>query len=126
MLADWVLVLHALVVLFNVGGAVFIIAGGVRGWRWTRHRGFRVCHVVLIAFVTLEAMLGITCPLTTLEDALRGVETTQSFIGRWLASLIYWNAPPWAFSIAYLAFLCLVIWAWLKWPPRARNGATQR
>ena len=119
MLADWVLVLHALVVLFNVGGAVFIIAGGLRGWRWTQHRGFRLSHVVLIAIVTLEALLGVTCPLTTLENALRGIDTTQSFIGRWLAILIYWDASPWVFSVAYLAFLCLVIWAWLKWPPSA-------
>ena len=118
MLADTVLVLHALVVLFNVGSLVVIVAGGLRGWGWIRRRGFRIAHLCLIAFVTLEAVLGITCPLTTLEDSLRGFETTQSFVGRWLAAAIYWNAPPWVFATAYAAFLGLVCWAWWKWPPK--------
>ncbi len=119
MLADAVLALHVLVVLFNVGGMIAIIAGGVRRWEWIRHRGFRVVHLALVAFVTLEAVLGITCPLTALEDSLRGSATTQSFVGRWLMSLIYWNAPPWVFAVAYTAFLGLVCWAWRKWPAKS-------
>ncbi len=116
MLADAVLALHVLVVLFNVGGLIAIVAGGLGGWGWTRHRGFRTVHLGLVAFVTLEAMLGITCPLTTLEDSLRGIEASESFIGRWLAALIYWNAPPWVFAVAYSLFLSLVLWAWWRWP----------
>ncbi|MEP7154652.1 MAG: DUF2784 domain-containing protein [Betaproteobacteria bacterium] len=119
MLADAVLALHVLVVFFNVGGLLAIIVGGVRGWRFVRHRGFRVGHLALVAFVTFEAVLGITCPLTTWEDALRGTDTTQSFVGRWLAAALYWNAPPWVFTVAYLAFLAAVALAWWKWPPRA-------
>ena len=110
MLADLVLALHALVVLFNVGGLVVIVAGGWRHWRWTRHRGFRITHIGLVAFVTLEAALGMTCPLTTLEDSLRGMQTQQSFIGRWLAALIYWDAPPWSFVLAYTLFLGEKLW----------------
>ena len=119
MLADAVLVLHVLVVLFNVGGMFAIVAGGVLGWRWIRHRGFRMTHLALVTFVTAEAIFGITCPLTRWEDALRGSETTQSFIGRWLAAILYWNAPPWSFAVAYSAFLGLVIWVWWKWPAKA-------
>ncbi len=118
MLADAVLALHALVVLFNVGGLVVIVAGGLRHWRWIRHRGFRMTHLGLVAFVTVEAGLGMTCPLTTLEDSLRGVATTQSFIGRLLSALIYWHAPPWGFVLAYTLFLGLVAVAWWKWPPK--------
>ena len=116
MLADAVLALHVLVVLFNVGSMMAIVAGGLRGWKWIRHRGFRVTHLGMVAWVTLEAIFGITCPLTTWEDSLRGSETIQSFIGRWLSAIIYWNAPPWVFALAYTAFLCLVIWSWWKWP----------
>ena len=119
MLADAILALHALVVLFNVGGMIAIIAGGLRGWEWIRHCGFRVTHLVLVAFVTLEAIFGATCPLTTVEDMLRGTGTTQSFIGRGLTLFIYWNAPPWAFTVAYTAFLGLLLWAWWKWPAKS-------
>ena len=116
MFADAVLALHVLVVLFNVGGLFAIVAGGLRGWRWIRRRAFRLTHLALVAFVTLEAIFGITCPLTRWEDALRGSETTQSFMGRGLTAILYWSAPPWSFAVAYAAFLGLVIWAWWKWP----------
>jgi len=117
MLADVVLAVHALVVLFNVSGLIAIVVGGLRNWSWIRHRRFRLVHLGLVAFVTLETLLGFTCPLTTLEDSLRDVATTQSLVGSWLAALIYWNAPPWVFAVAYAAFLGLVCWAWMKWPP---------
>ena len=125
MLADLVFVLHAGVVLFNVGGLLLIVIGGLIGWAWIRQRGFRIAHVALMALVTLEAIFGLTCPLTLLEDALRGVANEQSFVQRWTMALIYWNAPPWVFVLLYVAFLLAVIGAWVAWPPIAskRQGA---
>ena len=125
MLADLVFVLHAGVVLFNVGGLLLIVIGGLVGWTWIRQRGFRIAHVALMALVTLEAIFGLTCPLTLLEDALRGVANEQSFVQRWTMALIYWNAPPWVFVLLYVAFLLAVIGAWVAWPPIAskRQGA---
>ena len=125
MLADLVFALHAGVVLFNVGGLLLIVIGGLIGWAWIRQRGFRIAHVALMALVTLEAIFGLTCPLTLLEDALRGVATGQSFVQRWTMALIYWNAPPWVFVLLYVAFLLAVIGAWVAWPPIAskRQGA---
>ena len=125
MLADLVFALHAGVVLFNVGGLLLIVIGGLVGWAWIRQRGFRIAHVALMALVTLEAIFGLTCPLTLLEDALRGVANEQSFVQRWTMALIYWNAPPWVFVLLYVAFLLAVIGAWVAWPPIAskRQGA---
>ena len=125
MLADLVFVLHAGVVLFNVGGLLLIVIGGLIGRAWIRQRGFRIAHVALMALVTLEAIFGLTCPLTLLEDALRGVANEQSFVQRWTMALIYWNAPPWVFVLLYVAFLLAVIGAWVAWPPIAskRQGA---
>ena len=125
MLADLVFVLHAGVVLFNVGGLLLIVIGGLIGWAWIRQRGFRIAHVALMALVTLEAIFGLTCPLTLLEDALRGEANEQSFVQRWTMALIYWNAPPWVFVLLYVAFLLAVIGAWVAWPPIAskRQGA---
>ena len=119
MLADLVFALHAGVVLFNVGGLLLIVIGGLVGWTWIRQRGFRIAHVALMALVTLEAIFGLTCPLTLLEDALRGVANEQSFVQRWTMALIYWNAPPWVFVLLYVAFLLAVIGAWVAWPPIA-------
>ena len=119
MLADLVVLLHAGVVLFNAGGLLMIVMGGPSGWAWVRHRGFRIAHVALMGFVTVETLLGATCPLTALEDWLRGAATGGSFVQRRVAALIYWSAPAWVFVLLYVAFLLAVIAAWLVWPPTA-------
>ena len=126
MLADLVFLLHALVVLFNVGGLLLIVIGGPLGWAWVRHRGFRVAHVGLMGFVTAEAILGMTCPLTLLEDWLRGAATEQSFVQRWVSALIYWNAPLWVFALLYSGFLAAVIAAWFVWPPMPSKNQSPR
>ncbi len=126
MLADIVFLLHAGVVLFNIGGLLMIVIGGVVGWAWVRHRGFRIAHVALMAFVTLEAIFGLTCPLTLLEDWLRGVAIEQSFVQRWVSALIYWNAPPWVFVLLYVAVLLAVIGAWFAWLPMRSKRQSAR
>jgi len=120
-LADAVLVVHVLFVLFIVGGFVLILAGAGR-WTWIRNRTFRVVHVAAIVFVAGEALLGITCPLTLWEDTLRATgREERSFIGRWLAWLLYYDLPEWIFAVAYAAFALAVIACWWAIPPRARS-----
>ena len=124
MIADAVLVVHALFVVFVVGGFVLILLGA-RSWGWVRNRTFRVLHLAAIAFVAAEALLGIACPLTTWEDALRGASSERSFVGRWVARLLYYDFPEWIFTAAYCAFAITVVWAWIAIPPRPsrRNNA---
>jgi hypothetical protein len=120
-LADAVLIVHVLFVLFVVGGFALILAGA-RRWGWVRNRAFRIAHLAAILFVAAEALLGITCPLTYWEDALRATgREGRSFIGRWLAWLLYYNLPEWVFALAYAAFALAVIWSWRAIPPRARS-----
>ena len=126
MLADLILILHACVVLFNVGGLMLIVIGGPLGWRWVRHRGFRIAHVSLMGFVTVETILGMTCPLTLLEDWLRDVATGAGFVQRWTSAMIYWSAPLWVFALLYTAFLLAILAAWLAWPPAASKRQTPR
>jgi len=126
MLADLVVVLHAAVVLFNAGGLLMIVIGGPSGWAWVRHRGFRIAHVALMGFVTVETLLGVTCPLTVLEDWLRGAGAEGSFVQRRVAALIYWSAPAWVFVLLYVAFLLAVIAAWVAWPPTASKDRRLR
>ena len=120
MIADAVLVFHALFVLFVVGGLVLVLAGA-RRWSWVRNRAFRILHLAAIAFVTAEALLGLTCPLTIWEDMLRGGVSERSFIGRWVARLLYYAFPEWVFAVAYCAFALAVVWAWRAVPPRSRS-----
>ncbi|HTQ73504.1 MAG TPA: DUF2784 domain-containing protein [Burkholderiales bacterium] len=117
MIADAVLIVHALFVLFVVGGFALILLGA-RRWSWVRNRAFRTVHLAAIALVTAEALLGITCPLTAWEDVLRGASPGRSFIGRWVAHLLYYDFPEWVFATAYLAFALAVLWAWRAIPPR--------
>jgi hypothetical protein len=120
-LADAVLIAHVLFVLFVVGGFALILAGA-RRWDWVRNRAFRTAHLAAIALVAAEAVLGITCPLTRWEDILRATgREERSFIGRWLAWLLYYDLPEWVFAIAYCAFVLAVVWVWRAVPPRMRS-----
>ncbi|MFL2668003.1 MAG: DUF2784 family protein [Alphaproteobacteria bacterium] len=49
--------------------------------------------------------VGITCPLTSLENMLRGSIQSESFIGYWIQQLIYWDLPTHIFFILYCIFL---------------------
>lgn len=117
MIADAILVVHALFVLFVVGSLVLVLLGA-RRWSWVRNRSFRTLHLAAIAVVTAEALLGITCPLTAWEDAFRGGSPERSFVGRWVARLLYYDFPEWVFATAYCAFALAVLWAWRAIPPR--------
>ncbi len=121
-LADLVLAVHAGVVIFVVLGQVLVMVGGMSGWPWVRNLTLRVSHLILMLFVAAQSWLGATCPLTSLERALRqsaGQQThDQSFIGYWLSKLIFYQAPGWVFVTVYTAFALLVLASWFFWPPR--------
>ncbi len=126
--ADAILALHALFVVFVVGGLVLIVLGGLLDWRWVRKLWFRVAHLVAIGVVVLQAWLGRICPLTTWEMALRadaGQGTySGTFIGYWLGRLLYYDAPAWVFILAYTLFGLLVLfcWFWVRPEARAKSG----
>ena len=120
-LADAVLILHALVVMFIVGGLVAIWVGAALGWSWVRGRLFRVVHLLAIGVVSTLSLLGVACPLTVLEDWLRhGPNETQGFIQRWVSRLLYYDAPAWVFTLLYVAFALVVLTTWRRIPPRRR------
>lgn len=122
-LPDLVLVLHFLIVGFIVGGLVLTWIGAAAGWRWVRNPWFRWLHLAAIVFVALEALLGYACPLTVWEDLLRGGARPDSFVGRWVRYLLYYEAPPWVFTAAYCAWAAASAATLWRFPPRRR--ATQ-
>lgn len=116
LLADGVLVVHALFVGFVVVGQALVLAGLVLGWRWVRHRGFRLAHLAAIGIVVVQAWAGVLCPLTILENALRvragEVAYAGSFVAHWLHALIFYDAPGWVFTVAYSGFAAVVAATW--------------
>ena len=125
LLADTVLAFHVGVVAFVVGGLVLIVAGNLAGWRWVNRWWFRLAHVAAIGIVAAQAWLGMVCPLTTLEMWLRaqGRQPTYggTFIGHWLQSFLYYDAPAWVFTLVYTLFGLLVVAVWIRYPPRGRG-----
>jgi len=125
LLADIVLVAHAALALFLTCGLATILIGGPLRWRWVRGRVFRVAHVLGMAVVAAEALLGIACPLTEFESALRAAAHTpaygQSFIAHWLGRMLFYDFDERVFAGAYLLGLGVTVWAWRRWPMRGRN-----
>jgi glucan phosphoethanolaminetransferase (alkaline phosphatase superfamily) len=121
-LADALLLLHVLVVVFIVFGLVAIYAGWTLAWSWVRNPWFRLLHVVAICIVALQSWAGVICPLTIWEMSLRNQagDTVYSgtFISYWLETLLYYQAPAWVFMVAYTTFAALVIASWFIVRPR--------
>ena len=127
-LADAVLILHFVVVLYVVGGLVLIIVGNLKGWRSVNALWFRLLHLTAIAIVVAEAWFGIACPLTTLEVWLRAqsgaggaASYSVSFVGHWLQRLLFYSAPPWVFGLVYTVFGALVVAVWFRFPPKFKG-----
>jgi hypothetical protein len=118
-----VLVVHFGVVMFVVMGLVVTLAGGVFRWRWVRGRWFRAVHLATIGVIVGQAWLGVVCPLTTWEMALREAGGQQryddTFVAYWLGRLLFFEAEPWVFAAAYSGFGLLVLasfwWVPVRW-----------
>ena len=127
LLGDAVLCLHVAIVAFVIGGLVVVILGNLLAWRWVNALWFRLAHLGAIGMVVAEAWFGVICPLTTLEMWLRAKahETTYSgsFVEHWLQRILYYEAPPWVFTVVYSLFGLVVAATWWYFPPRFKRHA---
>jgi hypothetical protein len=124
LLADAIVVVHLLVVLFVVTGVPLVYLGAALRWPWVRRWRWRVLHLGAILFIAAESVLGIACPLTVWEDTLRGQRSDSGFIERWIDRFLFYDAPTWVFTVAYVAFAALVLVTWLAVPP-SRDARTR-
>ena len=128
--ADLLLVTHALFVAFVILGLLFIIAGRLLSWSWVCNPWFRLVHLIAIGVVVLQSWLGVICPLTIWEMALRekagDTAYAGTFIAHWLEAIFYYRAPAWVFILCYTVFglLVLVSWFWVR--PRAFRARKNR
>lgn len=123
LMADIVLVIHALIVVFNVGGLAAIWIGAALEWRWIRNFWFRAIHLGSMGIVALGSLLGMICPLTVLEDALRQAGPPQSgFIQRWVGRLLYYDFPASVFTTAYVLFALVVLLTFIFVAPERKTA----
>ncbi len=118
LIADIVLVIHFCVVIFMISGFVLIPIGYKFDWGWIANTRLRIFHTGMMVFITLETLLGITCPLTSIENSLRGISQSKSFIEYWITQIIYWDVPAHFFIILYCMFLGWTFLMWKLFPPR--------
>ena len=121
-LADLVSVAHLSYVAFVVVGLFAVIVGWLFQWKWTCNIWFRSIHLLAISIVVFEALNGITCPLTVWEQKLRTLagQTVEStgYVAGLVHRFLFFEAPPWVFTIAYCAFgACVLLFMFLS-PPR--------
>lgn len=120
LVADLILIVHVLFILFVIGGLLLIYCGHFLSWRWVKNPWFRSMHLAAIGFVVIQTWLGELCPLTEWEASFRAKagEATYSgdFIAHWLNELIYFQAPWWVFTLIYTLFGLLVVasWFWVR------------
>ena len=126
-LADLILVLHALIVAFNLGALPVIWLGHFFRWRFVRNFTFRVTHVALIVFITAETLFGAVCPFTTWENwcltkAGVGPRYERDCIGYWVHRLLFYDFREKVFMAGYVVFLLLVLLtlAWVR-PERRKH-----
>ncbi len=123
--ADLLLILHTMLVAFVILGLVATFVGHFLGWQWVRNFWFRLSHLSVIGIVVLQSWLGVLCPLTAWEMALRAKAGEAgyegSFIQHWLQSILYYSAPDWVFILVYTVFGALVLASWYLVRPRRRR-----
>ena len=116
-MAEFVLILHFLFIFYMViGFPVGLIVN---------HRGFRLVHAGLLAFISALMILGYPCPLTDVEEYYSSREYGGSFLAAWLNRIIYleWFEPKSVF-IGDMVFAALVFssFIWRPLPP-GKGGA---
>ncbi len=119
--ADLILFIHVAYAALVLGGLLAVPLGARLGWRWVRIPAFRRAHVACTAVVAVEALIGMTCPLTWVEHLLLVASGTagydRSFVGHLLYRLLYYDAPLWMFTVAYVALSMAVTFLYYHIPP---------
>ena len=120
--ADAILLLHVLFVAFVLVGLVLIFVGNALAWSWVRNPWFRIGHLAAIGVVVIQSWLGMICPFTAWEMALRSragdAVYSGTFVSHWLESILYYQTPAWVFVVCYTAFGAVVVAGWFLVHPR--------
>lgn len=104
-------VLADAVMLAHFGFLGFVALGGFVAWRY---RSVLVPHLVAVAWGVLTVTVGLECPLTAGENALRRLGDEEGlprgFIGTYLTGVVY---PQQYLPVAQLLVAALVVVSWV-------------
>ena len=117
MIAGALLLVHFSLAVFIALGFFIIPIGYKLGWNWIKNRNLRLLHLCLLGVITVETIVGLTCPLTVLENMFRDVDYSSSFMSYWIAQILYWDLPSQVFVILYWLCLRWVLILWKVCPP---------
>ena len=117
MIADALLFVHFCIAASITLGFFLIPVGYKLGWNSIKNRNVRLFHLFLMCFITLETIVGLTCPLTLLENMFRDVDYSSSFMSYWMAQILYWDLPSKVFVLLYSLCLGWVLILWKVCPP---------
>lgn len=144
-LPDLILILHFGYFLFCVGGEITILVTALlervnrakkptgspsfvqsRVYGWVRNRTLRLAHLLAVGIVGVEGAIGVLCPLTIWEYALRRaagqhVEEEIPLVSRIIREILFYDFPPWVFTALYVGFALLVLATYLWIPPTPRS-----
>ena len=126
LLADLVVALHVAYVGFIVFGLLLVLLGRLFRWTWVGNPWFRLIHLTMMGIVVIESLLGITCPLTDWERALRHAAGQTvgegSFMGRLMHNLLFYDATPQTFTLIYVVFFTLLVASFVLVPVRCNQA----
>ncbi len=114
------LVLANVVVILDLAFVAFVLFGGVMAWRWSRVAWL---HLPAVFWGVSIEWTGLLCPLTPLENWLRGQSGTATyegdFVERYLLPLLYPEELTRAVQLAIGGFVLILnvgVYVWLlRW-----------
>ena len=121
-MANFVMLIHFCLAMFITLGLFIIPLGYKFGWGWTQIWKLRLLHLLLMGIVTAETIGGLLCPLTALENFLRDVNETETFVSYWINRIMYWDLSRQKFIFLYSVCFVWVIILWKYCPPKKGNG----
>ena len=116
-MADVLLLIHFGLAACITTGFFIIPIGYKLDWNWIKKRNLRLLHLFLMGVITTETIVGLTCPLTVLENMFRTVDYSMSFMSYWLAEILYWDLPTQVFVLLYSLCFGWVLILWKICPP---------
>src|SRR5438128_1931297 len=131
-LADLMVAIHVGYVGYVVVGQLVIWIGWAMGWRFVRNFWFRATHLLAIGIVAIEELMEIRCPLTVWEEHFRELAgqpiNGETFLGRLMHSILFYNFEPWVFAVIYYTTLTVVLLTLVfcrpRWPFRKNVKAS--
>lgn len=126
-IADTVVVIHFLWILFMIFGFLFTVYAAVFRRAYLNFLVFRMVHLFGIFYVGLLVVLNRYCPLTLFEYKLRQSSCdagnySGSFIVDWIEKLVFPDVNPLLLRILTILIAAFTLILFILFPPRLKKS----